>query len=188
MLTIAWDVDDVLNECMDIWFENWRRKHPHLNLKYEDLKENPPYKILGISKEEYLTSLDEFRLSFYKKMPPLFEVKQWFLKKGKFFRHLAVTAVPLNLAHISGEWVLRHFGNWIRIFCVVPSLRRGVKSLKYDKNKKEFFRWFSKVDIFIDDNESNIQECEKLGIKCILFPRPWNQNRLTIKETLAMIG
>jgi len=37
MLTIAWDVDDVLNECMDIWFENWRRKHPHLNLKYEDL-------------------------------------------------------------------------------------------------------------------------------------------------------
>lgn len=189
MKTIAWDIDDVLNELMLLWFERkWKIEHSECDLNYSAITENPPHKILGVSKEEYLTSLDEFRLSIhYRKMRPIAEVKNWFLKYGKLFRHIAITATPLRSAYISANWTLRHFGSWIRTFHFVPSIRKGVGMPKYDISKKDFLRWFGKVDIFIDDNERNIQDSAILGIKGILFPRPWNKSKLTVSQTLAMI-
>jgi len=189
MVTIAWDIDDVLNELMRFWFEKkWLVNHPEVRLRYGELTENPPHKLLGVSKEEYLTSLDEFRLSaHYRKMQPIPEIKNWFLQNGKFFRHVAVTAVPIHVAYVSAEWLLKHFGTWIRTFHFVPSLRKRLKTPSYDKSKKDFLRWLGKVDIFIDDNEANIQGCRNLGIKGILFPRPWNRSKLTIAETLKIL-
>lgn len=188
MVTIAWDIDDVLNELMRFWFqEKWIAEHPKVRLKYDEIKENPPHRLLGVSKEEYLTSLDEFRLSIqYRKMQPNPLVKDWFLHYGKFFRHIAITSVPIHAAYVSAEWVLRHFGIWIRTFHFVPSVRKGLKVPEYDKNKKDFLRWLSKAGIFIDDNEANIQDCRNLGIRGILFPQPWNRSKLTIAETLKM--
>lgn len=188
MVTIAWDIDDVLNELMRFWLEKaWLPKHPS-TIRYNEITENPPHKLLEVSKEEYLNSLDEFRLSTqYRKMQPVPEVKNWFLNYGKLFRHVAITAVPVHAAYVSAEWVLRHFGVWIRMFHFVPSLRKGQRIPQYDKSKKDFLRWFGKVDIFIDDNDANIQGCRNLGIKGILFPRPWNRSRLTISETLEML-
>lgn len=190
MLTIAWDVDDVLNNLMNVWFEKkWKIEHPECNLKYSEIIENPPHKLLGVSKEGYLTSLDEFRLSNrYRRMQPLPELKNWFLRYGKFFRHIAVTAVPIHAAYVSAEWLLRHFGRWIRTFHFVPSIRKGLRTPRYDKTKKDFLQWLGKVDIFIDDNEANICGCEKIGIKGILFPRPWNSSRLSTREVLEIIN
>lgn len=188
MNTIAWDIDDVLNELMRFWFEKaWLPKHPSA-IRYNEITENPPYKLLGVSKEEYLNSLDEFRLSMqYRKMQPVPEVKNWFLQNGEFFQHIAITAVPIHTAYANAEWVFRNFGVWIRTFHVVPSVRKGQRVPQYDKDKKSFLKWIGKIDIFIDDNESNLNGCEKLGIKGILFPRPWNRSKLTIKETLEML-
>lgn len=188
MVTIAWDIDDVLNELMRFWLEEkWVTGHPGCSLKYNGIRENPPHKLLGVSKKEYLTSLDEFRLSGqYRKMQPVPEVKDWFIQNGRFFRHIAITAVPIHAAYVSAEWVLRHFGVWIRTFHFVPSVRRGLKIPQYHKSKSDFLRWFGKVGIFIDDNEANLRDCRNLGIKGILFPRPWNRSKLTISETLKM--
>lgn len=189
MVTIAWDIDDVLDELMRFWLEKkWIIEHPGCSLKYSEITENPPHKLLGISKEEYLTSLDEFRLSIkYRRMQPIPEVKNWFLHCGKFFQHIAITTVPMHAAYVNAEWVLRHFGIWIRTFHFVPSVRKGLRIPQYDKSKKDFLRWFGKVSIFIDDNEANIQDCRNLGIKAILFPQPWNKSKLTISETLKML-
>ena len=189
MITIAWDIDDVLNELMRFWFnKKWLIEYPKCSLKYDEIKENLPHKLLGVSKEKYLTSLDEFRLSMqYRNMQPVLEVKKWFLQNGEFFRHIAITAVPIHAAYVSAEWVLRHFGIWIRTFHFVPSVRKGLRMPQYDKSKKDFLRWFGKVGIFIDDNEANIQDCINLGIKSILFPQPWNRSKLTISETLEML-
>ena len=45
MLTLAWDVDDVLNDLMQVWLEEaWLPAHPECNVTYRDLTSNPPHR------------------------------------------------------------------------------------------------------------------------------------------------
>ncbi len=80
MVTIAWDIDDVINNLMREWFEKkWLVDHEDCPLSYNGLLENPPNKILGISLNKYLNSLDQFRHSKeYMMMKPMVQVEQWF--------------------------------------------------------------------------------------------------------------
>jgi FMN phosphatase YigB (HAD superfamily) len=188
MKTIIWDVDDVLNDFMFDWFEKqWLIVHPECKLKYEDLLENPPHKILGTSLNEYRNSLDDYRSQNGSTFNPVPEVLEWFRAKGSNYRHMALTAVPLSLAHISADWVFRHFGNWIRSFNVVPSPRLTDPAFFYDLSKKDFLSSVDSDCILIDDNLINIKSAQSLGIKTIVFPRPWNgttTNRIEILKHL----
>ncbi len=186
MLTIAWDVDDVLNDLMRVWLEEkWLPEHPGCALRYGDIVKNPPHEILGISLESYLASLDAFRLSIdFMQMPPVKEVRDWFSASGHLFRHVAVTAVPMKAAHVSAAWVMRHFGPWIRTFHVVPSPREGEQVFQYDQDKAAFLKWIGKIDLSIDDAEANLSQCQQAGIRGLAFPRPWNRNVTTITQTL----
>lgn len=189
MKTIAWDVDDVLNDLMQAWFElKWIKGNSTCKLRYADIAENPPHRLLGTGIEEYLSSLDEFRLSpLYQQMNPVKEVIEWFSKYGSSFRHIALTSVPLGATSASSQWVFRHFGKWIRTFHFVPSNRSQENLPEYEKDKSDFLEWFGKVDIFIDDNMKNIKSAEKAGVHCILMPRPWNNSENTIEDTLSML-
>jgi len=127
MKTIAWDIDDVLNDLMLLWFkQKWVAEHRDCRLRYEELTENPPHKLLEVGLNDYLGSLDEYRLSpLYQQMSPIQEVRGWFVKYGGNFRHIALTAVPLIAAPASAQWVFKNFGTWIRTFHFVPSKRGG---------------------------------------------------------------
>ncbi|HPZ06757.1 MAG TPA: hypothetical protein PL110_01470 [Candidatus Eremiobacteraeota bacterium] len=188
MIMIAWDIDDVLNDLMGLWFENqWLKEYPECNLTYADLKENPPYKLLGVKKEDYLKSLDRFRLKRYlHDVVPVPEILEWFLKYGDRFRHMALTSVPLSCAHVSAFWLFKYFGNWIRTFHLVPSKREEDLPL-YDYSKGEYLNWLGKVNILIDDNETNIKSADSYGIKGILMPKPWNSQTKTVKEVLDLL-
>lgn len=190
MITIAWDIDDVLNDLMRCWFEEkWLPSHRECKKGYEDLKENPPHGILGISLDDYLKSLDEYRLSErYIKMKPIQGVMEWFLRYGKRFRHIALTAVPLRASSISAQWVINNFGMWIRTFHFVPSKRQHEDIPEYEKDKGDFLKWLGKVDVLIDDNIKNINSAERVGIKGILMPRPWNNQNYTITDILNTLG
>lgn len=190
MQTIAWDVDDVLNDLMRVWFEGrWLKEHPGCAIRYEDITENPPHELLGASRTEYLHSLDEFRLSEeFQKMSPLPEIKKWFLKYGPHFRHVVLTATPLVAAPASSAWVMRHFGEWIRTFHFIPSKRNGQNIPEYDETKADFLKWLGKADVLVDDNEENLQGAEKLGLKCVLIPRPWNRGKIGLTEALGTIS
>lgn len=189
MLTLAWDVDDVLNDLMRTWLEtHWLPAHPGCSVRYEEIVRNPPSEILGVSLEDYLASLDVFRLSGdFERMPPSKEVLGWFSTYGHLFRHIAVTAVPLKAASVSAAWVMRHFGPWIRTFHVVPSPRKTDDIPLYDGSKQDFLRRLGGVDYFIDDSEENISGREELGAQGILFPRPWNRSLMTITQTLGTL-
>lgn len=177
MRTIAWDVDDVLNDLMASWFRQWKLQHASTPVEYTDLRENPPHRILGITMQQYLDSLDEFRLSgHYQAMMPVREVMEWFSERGSLFRHIALTAVPMKAAASSAQWVLRNFGPWIRTFHVVPSRRPGPDLPAYDEDKAAFLRWVGRVDFFIDDSEDNVASAGP-GTRGLLFPRPWNTGR-----------
>ncbi len=188
MKTIAWDVDDVLNECMRTWLQTaWLPAHRGCAVTYEQIVENPPCSIVGCTKAEYLASLDKFRQSdAARQMQPIPQVLQWFQQHGSRLRHVAVSAVPLSAAHLSAAWVFRHFGRWIRSFHFIPSPRDGDPA-PYDRSKGEALRQWATIDAFIDDNPDNLASAERFGIRTFCFPRPWNQGALSLAGILDQL-
>ncbi len=189
MITIAWDVDDVLNDLMRAWLERWwLPAHTDCSAGYADLTENPPHRRLGITREEYLEDLDAFRLSpLAQEMAPVPEVIAWFEEQGATARHLALTAAPLRTVPLTAAWVLRHFGRWIRSFHVVPSPRPGVGAPTYDQTKADFLRWWGRVDLLVDDNPAHVAAAQQVGIRAVLWPQPWNAARATVAQALAVV-
>jgi phosphoglycolate phosphatase-like HAD superfamily hydrolase len=186
METIAWDVDDVLNDLMRVWYEQaWLPSHPKCALRYETLAENPPHRLLGVSVDDYLASLDEFRLSDAgRRLAPVPEVLEWFRRHGHKFRHVALTATPLKAAPDSAAWVLRHYGNWIRSFHFVPSPRKELDAVAYDGSKADFMWWWGKADILIDDSPLDVEAAKRIGLRGLLMPRPWNESRISVLDFL----
>jgi len=189
MVTIVWDVDDVLNDLTLYWFKSeWLNVHPGSAVQFDDITENPPHRILGMTKNDYLLSLDNFRLSNYAEgLLPNPDVLDWFQRFGEHYRHIALTAAPIQTAHISAQWVIRHFGQWIRTFHFIPSHRNMQRLVEYDGSKADYLRWLGKADIIVDDNEANIQGAEEAGITGILMPCPWNKGKSGMTETLKFL-
>lgn len=190
MKTIVWDVDDVLNDLMRVWLEQfWLSDKARKKLTYTEIKENPPQRLLGAGKEEYLASLDDFRLSgLYEKLGPLKEVNDWFQLHGAEARHVALTRVPVAVAHVSAAWVMKNYGQWIRSFHFIPSFRAGEQAPVYDEDKGTYLTYFGKADLLIDDTMENIAAAEKAGVRTRVFPRPWNSSKLTVAQTLDEVA
>lgn len=177
--TLVWDVDDVLNDLTRAWFETaWRPAHAQGPVTaYAQLTENPPHRLLGIARTEYLASLDAFRAGHYGRLAPNPRLLAWMDEHGHRFRHLALTAVPLAAAAYSGEWVFRHWGRWIRGIQVVPSLRDG-QELLWDRSKVEYLRWLGHPDVtLIEDNPAACAEAAAAGFRALLVPQPWNADQ-----------
>jgi hypothetical protein len=186
--TIVWDVDDVLNDLTRSWFEDWSRGSGSISRPYGSLTRNPPHELLGISRGQYLASLDDFRLcGKAANLPPLPEIYDWFCRHGEKCCNIALTAAPLCAAQVSAQWVMNHFGRWIRSFNIVPSYRPGDPAGKTLATKSEFLRWWGKCDLLIDDSEENIAGARGLALRTVLFPRPWNSSNLSPAETLRII-
>ena len=189
MLTLVWDVDDVLNDFMRCWFEKyWLSEHLDCPLSYDDIRENPPHRILGVELEEYFKSIDGFRLSkLFQEMPPNREVYEWFCEYGSSFRHIALSAVPRSSASSSAWWIFKHFGNWIRSFAFIPSQRLRENLPTYDSTKADYIRWLKKADVFIEDNENNVAGLKEDEVRRFVVCRPWNLSKTEIKEVLSKL-
>ncbi len=190
MKTMAWDVDDVLNDLLRAWFDQaWRPRDPTCAISYEQLTENPPHAILGTTIDDYRRSLDAFRLSDAgADLPPNPLLVEWFRTFGPRARHLAISAVPLRTASRSAAWVMRHFGRWIRTFHVVPTPRDDDPAPEYEQSKAESLKHFRDVDVFVDDTPCNLAAVAESGVKAVAFPRPWNANRTSVRETLGLLA
>lgn len=190
MKTIIWDVDDVLNDLMYSWFKEYRRVYdPNSNLSYHDLIQNPSHEILGITLNEYKLSLDNYRNSEKgRNLKPNQQIINWLRKDVAKFRHIALTARPKQTIPFLAEWIFHHFGDWIRTLSFIPSYREDEKLPVYDKTKIDFIIWLGKADYFIDDSVENIKTAEEIGITSFLFPQPWNNGKLTVKQILEKIS
>lgn len=186
MKTIVWDLDDVLNNHQAVWFmANKKQFHP--GLTYADLTTNPPCYLLGLSREEYLASIDEFRLSpAAAAMKPQEVVLAWFREWGPYFHHIVLTARPQGTIAPAADWVFRHFGEWINHFAAVPSPRGNGHR---HSSKADFIALHLKeVDFFIDDHAANVAEVAQLGIRSFLFPQPWNNSAWSVAEILNILS
>jgi hypothetical protein len=188
MRTIVWDVDDVLNDLMRSWFLlHWAPRHPGCSLRYDQITENPPHRLLGIEKAEYLASMDEFRVTeAARAMQPNPLIVEWFARHGQWFRHLALTSRPLSTMPLLADWLYRHFGGYIRTLSVVPD-RLSPDLPKVDTSKCDFLRWLGKADVLVDDSETTLAEARRLGVRGLLYPQPWNSQPMTAKELLETL-
>jgi hypothetical protein len=185
MQTIVWDVDDVLNNLMHAWFTGaWMKEHPEWEIGYSGLTENPPHFVLGVAREHYLASMDAFRKTEPGiHLTPNAEVLDWFRQCGSRFRHIALTARPLETAPEVASWVMRHFGSWIRCFGIVPT-RVGDNVPMYDRGKGDYLRWLGKGDVLVDDGEENLDQATALGLRAVTWPQPWNRSTQDTTSTL----
>jgi hypothetical protein len=185
MRTIVWDVDDVLNDLMVQWFTHaWLPAHPECRIGFSGLTANPPHEALGIEPSEYLASLDVFRgTQRARNMVPSAEILAWFHASGHRFRHIALTARPLQSAPDVARWVMEHFGAWIRCVGVVPT-RTAPGIPQYDRTKADFLAWLGRGDILIDDSPENIAQAAGLGLTTLMPSQPWNQSSLTMHALL----
>lgn len=176
MLTIIWDVDDVLNDLALHWLaESWLPAHPSCRPGFDGRSGAAPEDVLGTTREEYLASLDAYRHSgAYSAQPPRADVVAWFEAYGAEARHLALTAVPLHAAHVSAEWVLRHYSRWVRGVNVVPSPRPDDPPGPPERDKGAWLAWFGHADVLVDDSPENVAAARAHGVRGLLFPRPWN--------------
>ncbi len=188
MLTIAWDMDDVLNDLIWAWFhEEWLPSHPDCRLQYRDLLENPPHRILGIESGEFVNMIDAYRESDKAaKLTPSPQILDWLASYGALCLHAVVTARPIGSLPQMSHWLFRHFGGYVRALGVVPvRLKPGEPA--YHNTKGEFRSWFGKIDVLVDDSEENLRSAEASGVRGILFPQPWNSNRGTVSDTLRLV-
>lgn len=191
-MVIIWDVDDVLNDLMRSWLhEWWIPGSPSRMQKYDDLTENPPHRVLGVSLPEYLESLDTFRTARFATLSPRPEVLSWFAEYGCRAHHVALTAVPQPYAELSAAWVFRHFAPWIRTFAFVPARAEQSASFGW-VTKGEYVKWLGQGDVLIDDRESNVLEAKSLGLTGFVAPQPWNAYRgsslqLVLQELSAVL-
>ncbi|MDB9822144.1 hypothetical protein OAC89_00410 [Deltaproteobacteria bacterium] len=190
MKTIIWDVDDVLNKLMFYWFEDcYKNEHGNTRQTFNDLVKNPPHDILSISRDEYLTSLDMYRISEKgRNLAPNKHVLAWFNENGYKYRHIALTSRSRKTVPILSEWVFRYYGDWIRTLSFIPAKRSGERLPVYDAKKADYLIWLEKADLFIDDSEENVQEAEEAGISSLLYPRPWNKSSLTDNQFLKQVS
>jgi len=174
---VIWDVDDVLNDLMREWFEGWWvPAHPRCAAEYGRLASNPPHDVLGISEQEYLSSLDAFRSDRFAALVPRPGALRWFGAHGDRADHIALTAVPAAFAHLSAAWVVEHFGRWIRTFAFVPSRRGGAGVAQHPQSKADYLRWLGRGDIFVDDRPANVEAARALGLTGIVVPSPWSES------------
>jgi hypothetical protein len=186
MKTIIWDIDDVLNDSTRTWLEKcWLPTHPECTIKFEDLTENPPHRLLGIPKEEYLASLDAFRLSPQAQaMVPDQQLIDWFINNGYRFRHIALTARSRKTVSTAIDWMLRYFGEWFQTFSFIPAARSGESQGHPDNHKTDFLSWLGRAYYFIDDNTENVNAARQLGITAFLSACPWNCGGLSLGTIL----
>lgn len=186
MKTIVWDMDDVLNPLMNRWLAFYRKK-TGCKAGFADLKQNPPHEILGMEKQEYLDSLDEFRRTPEGSNPdPNPVILEWFRRHGDSFRHAVLTATPAFHAAQAASWVFTYFGRWVRCFGFVPSPRPANPVPEYFWSKGEFLQWMKAGDILVDDSKANVEEARAAGLTAVLFPRPWNDSPFRSEEELLL--
>lgn len=189
MLTVVWDVDDVLNDLMYQWFfHGWMAEHPECRIPYEKLTSNPPHTILGTDLPDYLASMDRFRKTERGcNMSPNADVLAWFREQGYRFRHVALTARPLETAPDVAHWVMRHFGAWVRCFGVVPTrIDEGVPV--YDRTKGDYLAWLGRGNVLVDDSPDNIAQAASLGLRTLHAAQPWNNSRLSLPAVLRELS
>lgn len=181
---VAWDVDDVLNDLTHQW-ASW--SGVDLNEPHPPTGDSATWlSTFGFQQADYLASLDAFRSESYGSLDPnpligdLLE--NW---PSPHTTHIALTATPLFAQSIVAEWVMRHFGRWLRGVWFCPSMRPSDPPGTPMVSKGAVLARFAGHAVLIDDSVVNLETVARPA-KALMYPRPWNSsNRANRDDSLA---
>ena len=170
-VTIAWDVDDVLNDLTREW-ACWAGLESQFAAGHGS---DPAEYVasLGFPKERYLASLDEFRALRYASLRPSGVVLDWLDRNGGRCDHVAITRTPLAAEATMRRWVDAHFGAWITEVFVSPSMRVTDPPGTTYPSKGEIVRSLGGDVVLIDDTEDNLASARGI-CESVAFAQPWN--------------
>ena len=184
---IFWDLDDTLNNLMQAWL-SWRSVQGAAVVAYAELRENPPHRLLGLTKASYLESLDCFRVSDEARhLKPIPAVMGWFAEWGSGFEHHVLTARPRVAVPAAADWVFTHFGQWVRHFHYTPARRDGEVLPDMDEDKGMVIRRLGGAEYFIDDDPKNLLVARAVVTSPLLVPQPWNEGTGSMSDVLAAL-
>lgn len=187
---IIWDLDDTLNELMRAWL-GWHDLQTATaggRVAFWALSENPPHRVLGLSLEAYLASLDAFRVSpAARALRPPSAVRTWFASHGHAFEHHVISARPVGTVPAAAAWVFTHFGLWIRHFHVAPARRVHQRLPDAGRKKSEIIASLGGADFYVDDNAEELRRAQAVVRTCLLVSQPWNTGGKTLTEILAAL-
>lgn len=175
---------------MDAWLKTfWKKEQPSCKVKFSELSENPPHRILGCTLKEYFLSLDSFRNSSEgSRIMPRPEVLAWFQHHGDRFENHIITARPQATVAAAAEWVFRHFGTWVRHFHYTPAVRDRTDILERIFCKGDVIRKLGGGYAIIDDSPQQLESAGNHVCHKILVPQPWNQQRRPLEDCLEKLN
>jgi hypothetical protein len=188
---IIWDFDDVLFPLTENWFNQVGAGMQSRITRYEEVTVNPPLELMGLSLDDYLGSLDSFRLSdFAQTIKPKKVIQNWFAVYGSAYENEVLTARPLHTLEAAKTWLANYFPNYFSGFGFVPSARPGVDISGYPKSKRAFLEAENmRPQYFIDDKAETVADISAMGgIHAILYPAPWNAARSLSSDPNILIN
>jgi uncharacterized HAD superfamily protein len=121
--------------------------------------------LLGMTKKEFLYLADQFAQSpYHYRMQPVAGAKHAIQRLARQHELYAVSARPGRFVAEVTELIHRHYG---------PRTFSGIDLLGHMHDKGEHCVRLGIHDL-IDDGAHNILAAHRVGVKAILFDRPWN--------------
>ena len=162
-MKIAVDVNEVIVSLVELYLIFFNREY-NGNVKFEDLVSYNLRETLHISKEaekelfEIIYSSPEFD-----NLPLIDGAYDGLIQLAKDNEVILATHRPITIQFKTKEYFKKTFPNIP--FDIVHS---------YNGRKSEICRDFG-VELIIEDHPGCAFDCAKLGIRAVLFDKPWNQ-------------
>lgn len=171
---IAVDNDDVLFPFVETFFTFYNSR-----FKTDfDVKKQLEYKLnktLDKTEEETMKFIFEFyKSTLILKMKPINGALSVLKELKKKYSLIVITARPFETRDITIQAINQHFSG---IFDQVY-LTNSYSLTGPTKTKAQVCQELG-VSVLIEDSPTNIKECAAVGIKTIMFTRPWNRDQVT---------
>jgi len=169
-MKIGVDLDNVLSQSMPALIE-FHNKNYGTNQKLEDFKTANFEEAWGGSLEQAIQKIDKFHKTYgFKNLKPIEGAKEVLEKLKKNNELYIITARTDDIKKDTEDWIELYFPNIFSKIYFTNQFSMGNKSIPKKKVCDDLG-----IDVFIEDNITNVLECTSPNRKVYLFDYPWNQ-------------
>jgi uncharacterized HAD superfamily protein len=166
---IGIDVDDTLCSTIAYFLFDFNREH-NSNIKVDDIKSFELTTVKNFSQDYIYKKLIKHLkecLDKYDILENSFEVLNYLKSKG--YKLKIITSRRIELKEKTVKWLNNHFGE--NFFDDIIFYNKK----DFEKCKAEIAKE-NNIDLLIEDAPHYVKNANQLGIKVLVFDRPWNKN------------